>query len=121
VSRRLFVYGSLRRQSVQPMALELRSAARWLGEARLQGRLFDLGQFGAVVAGAGTVYGELFEGVSADLLLRLDRYEGEQYRRRLGPVAFGAQSLAAWCYWYLGPLDGARELLSGRYPFAPGR
>jgi gamma-glutamylcyclotransferase (GGCT)/AIG2-like uncharacterized protein YtfP len=81
----LFVYGTLRRSTAPPQLRALVEGWRWLGEAWVAGRLYDLGPYpGAVLddAGAERIFGELVE-LPGDPALwrRLDRYEGFDARR----------------------------------------
>jgi gamma-glutamylcyclotransferase (GGCT)/AIG2-like uncharacterized protein YtfP len=80
VTERLFVYGTLRRGAAPPALRELVEGWRWLGDAWVSGRLYDLGAFpGAVLdaAGAERVFGELAElPDEPGRWLRLDAYEG---------------------------------------------
>lgn len=56
---------------------------RCLGPARMAGRLLDLGAYPGALPGegAGEIVGELLEIDDADLLARLDRYEGYRPER----------------------------------------
>jgi gamma-glutamylcyclotransferase (GGCT)/AIG2-like uncharacterized protein YtfP len=75
---KLFVYGTLK-----PRSGERR--ARTHGAVRLRGRLWDLGAYpGAILdpTASGFVHGEVIDGGDdAELLARLDAYEGPEYRR----------------------------------------
>lgn len=107
----LFVYGTLRRDSVHELHQLLARHARFLGDARVRGRLFDLGSYPGMVLdqSSGLVAGELYEITSnwADVIARLDEYEGctaedpqpHQYRRELVEVLRpGGAPVTAWAY-----------------------
>jgi gamma-glutamylcyclotransferase (GGCT)/AIG2-like uncharacterized protein YtfP len=91
----LFVYGTLRRGEA---AAHLLAGAEFIGEANIEARVIQHGQFTGLVAGEGHVAGELFE-VPTDLFGRLDEYEGAGYTRKLCEVVSGGSSLTAWVYW----------------------
>ena len=106
----LFVYGTLKRGQLNSPLLA--PYARGVEPARTRGRLYDLGLFPALVAGEGTVHGELVRLDAADLaaaLTLLDRLEGyrpgdpanSMYLRRVIDVrtATGA-SARAHAYFY---------------------
>jgi len=98
-----FVYGSLRR-GFEAQGLMRHVGARYLGKARVRGRLFNLGEFlGAVKAPCSStrVLGELYYLPSAARALRsLDRYEGSRYRREVTEVELqSGRRVQAWIYW----------------------
>ena len=86
----LFVYGTLRRGCRNRFAKLLAAQALFLGGAKTNGRLYDLGRHpGAVPSQAASewVRGEVFLLSRAPALLAaLDRYEGAKYERRTVPV-----------------------------------
>jgi gamma-glutamylcyclotransferase (GGCT)/AIG2-like uncharacterized protein YtfP len=109
----LFVYGTLRRGSDNKFARLLAERARFVGTARVQGQLFDFGQYpGARRAdqASETVLGEIFylEDPGA-ILAALDAYEGAEFERAM--VTTGGL-VACWIYWYVGPEPG-RPITSG--------
>jgi gamma-glutamylcyclotransferase (GGCT)/AIG2-like uncharacterized protein YtfP len=116
----LFVYGTLKRGSRNPWARRLWSAAAFLGEAVLPGRLYDLGAFPALVeiTGEGAlVHGELAALAGPELLSDLDAYEGTQYERVLRRVRLeDGTEREAWVYVWRGPLGRARLIPDGRWP-----
>jgi gamma-glutamylcyclotransferase (GGCT)/AIG2-like uncharacterized protein YtfP len=93
--------------------------ARFVGPARHRGRLLDLGAFPGVVAavdGEDVVQGELFELTTRDLeaaLDRLDRYEGDLFRRESLQVEGPHGPTLAWVYRYLGDPGRGRLVASG--------
>jgi len=123
----LFVYGTLLRRSPHPMARRLEEKARFVGEARLAARLYDLGRFPGIHpprAGDDWVHGDLFDlGVTAPETLRaMDAYEtdesapGAWFERGEAPVVLAdGRRAAAWVYWFRGDVDEARHIPSGRY------
>ncbi len=124
----LFVYGTLRRAFGHPMARLLSSNGRYIGEARLDGRLYDVGAYPAAVAaqpGSGGVIGEVHALGRPRLVFRaLDRFEGcapedpepHLYVRQERDVRLDTgASLTAWVYLYnraIGPLP---EIPGGDY------
>ncbi len=122
----LFVYGTLRRGL--PMHRLLRPHAVFLGEGRVQGRLYEAGGYpGLVLEGDGRVKGELYRLRRPNSVLRvLDRYEGcspsdpqpHEYRRVLTEVrrARGGR-MRAWVYEYRLPAAGLELIPSGDYRF----
>ncbi len=112
----LFVYGSLRRGE---RAEALLAGGACLGAARTRGRLYDLGAYPGLVASdeeADVVHGELWS-VPEALLPRLDRYEGDAYRReRTSVLPESGPAVEAWLYLYLRPVAARLRVASGRYP-----
>jgi gamma-glutamylcyclotransferase (GGCT)/AIG2-like uncharacterized protein YtfP len=126
--RLLFVYGTLRCDSAQPMARYLASMARFLGRASAAGRLYDLGPYPGMTAAQGPaerVWGHLLELADpAATLERLDLYEdcpfGEPIpslfqRHKLPVVGADGQTHTAWVYTYHGEVREQRRLPSGEY------
>lgn len=127
-STRLFVYGTLRRGFNHPMARLLARHARYLGEGRVNGRLYRVGTYPALV---GTRHDN--EWVTGDLyaldgkmwlLRRLDRYEGitanrrasAEYQRVIATVfREDGSSLQAWLYRYRLPVTRMMRLTSGDF------
>src|SRR5262249_8621857 len=129
--RFLFVYGTLRKNSDHSMARFLSENAKYLGEARVPGRLYDLGAYPGMTPavtphptlspqrGEGWVRGDEDEWVHGDLfelrdpeatLAELDRYEGcplpgepAPFERAIvGATRSGEEPIFAWIYWYRG-------------------
>lgn len=116
----LFVYGTLKRKR-SPQAARLEQDCFWAGEARLAGRLIDLGAYPALLPATGPhdfVKGELWrlpddpERV-AEILDWLDRYEGchpddpepHEYCR-IVCTALDFDDCRVWCWTYLYPWGG---------------
>jgi len=121
----VFVYGTLRRGQCREERMRRHRPTR-VEEGWLAGKLFDLGQYpGLVLGGVDEVHGELwtYEETSA-LLDTLDEVEdfhgfgapGSLYHRVLVTVRDAKGSgRVAWTYVYVGELEGARHIPSGRY------
>ena len=111
---RLFVYGSLRSGEAEHALLE---RARPLGPCRTAAgfALVDLGEYPALVAGEGTVEGELYE-VDDATLAALDDYEDHPtlFERVSVDLEDGSAALTyrgAACV-----VDDAPRVPSGRWP-----
>jgi gamma-glutamylcyclotransferase (GGCT)/AIG2-like uncharacterized protein YtfP len=124
----LFVYGTLMRGYVHPMARLLSANADFLGEVSCRGRLYRVKHYpGLVLSGAAAdvVFGELYRlRVADDLLREFDMYEacGEgfaeptQYVRRTLPVTLADGSISeAWAYIYNWPVTDLARIESGRF------
>lgn len=110
----LFTYGTLMRG--YPLHDVLRSGATFLGDARANGALLDLGRYPGLVEGDGRVRGELYRLDDPELLATLDRQEGYNFERRLTKVARASgEGARAWSYWYRGPRERARPIPGGDY------
>src|ERR1700754_3916806 len=75
---RLFVYGTLKRESSLPLAQELNRCATFEGEARFNGRLYLVSLYPAAIPSDRPeewVYGELYVVRDPGFLVTLDRYE----------------------------------------------
>ncbi len=126
--RYLFVYGTLRCGSPHPMARYLARHARYLGKAKMPGRLYDLGRYPGMTAAQGPedwVVGDVFEMEDIDKVLdKLDDYEGCSARhpwpwlfeRRLGAVHLETgEQRAAWYYQLQEPIGSLSRISSGEY------
>jgi gamma-glutamylcyclotransferase (GGCT)/AIG2-like uncharacterized protein YtfP len=127
-SDRLFVYGTLMRGYVHPMAKLLSANADFLGEASCRGRLYMVKHYPGLVLSddaSEIVHGELYRLRDPNALLReFDMYEacGEgfpeptQYVRQMFSVtlADGAAS-EAWTYIYNWPVEKLKLIKSGRF------
>lgn len=110
----LFTYGTLMRgYALHPV---LARGATFLGEARVRGRLLDLGRYPGLVDGAGTVRGELYRIDGPELLAAIDREEGYNFERRRATVTLVAGGRRrAWLYRYRGPRALATPIPDGDY------
>ncbi|HEV8432416.1 MAG TPA: gamma-glutamylcyclotransferase family protein [Thermoanaerobaculia bacterium] len=126
---RLFVYGTLRRDPRHEMFHLLAKHARYLGEATVPGRLFDLGEYPGMIwpDERNSVLGEIYE-VEADhwddVIHRLDEYEGcgpsdpspHEYRREVVIARLSdGKAIPAWAYVLNQSPAGMREIQSGDY------
>ena len=127
----LFVYGSLRSESVHPLARKLAGRARRLESAMTRGRLLDLGAYPGLWTGPrcqDCVFGDLLElpGGPEDpnaraLWTELDAYEevappapavAEYARERLWvTVTSGLEEV--WAYRYVGATEGHPVVAGG--------
>lgn len=115
----LFVYGSLRRGSGQAMSLWLAQRAVWEGMACVQGDLYRVSWYPALVAGCGQVRGDVYR-VPIALLDELDAYEAiqqrpdDEYRRDTAQVKMAAGGYCkAYVYWYRLPVHGLEKVPDG--------
>lgn len=125
---RLFVYGTLMRGYLHPMAKLLSANADFLGEAKCCGRLYLVKHYPGLVLSEHAneiVHGELYRLRAPDGLLReFDMYEacGEgfpeptQYVRKMFAATLddGSES-EAWTYIYNWPVAGLKHIASGRF------
>jgi len=123
----LFVYGTLRRG--QPLYPHLDAdKARFIGEGRIVGRLFDLGEYPGATPDPkrfSTVRGEVHELYDApDTLSILDDIEGfdakrperSLFERRETDVTLDSgRTVRAWVYFYRRPLLDATEIPDGDF------
>lgn len=95
----LFVYGALRRGQLLHHEL-VRAQAEFVGEARMRGRLYDLGRYpGAVAEGSQVIAGELYRLPEPEAAFRrLDAVEGRQYKRAIVRVDLAGGTQQAWAY-----------------------
>jgi gamma-glutamylcyclotransferase (GGCT)/AIG2-like uncharacterized protein YtfP len=106
------------------MADMLASRARFVGHAKIRGRLLNLGRYLGLIEPAGPddwVRGDAFALPSDNWLAVLDRYEGTDnqpplFVRRLGSIVLATgEELAAWYYLYQGPTRGVPVIASGEF------
>jgi gamma-glutamylcyclotransferase (GGCT)/AIG2-like uncharacterized protein YtfP len=128
ISDRLFVYGTLMRGYVHPMARLLSANADFLAEATCRGRLYIVKHYpGLVLSDSANeiVHGELYRlRAPQDLLREFDMYEacGEgfpeptQYVRRMLAVTLADGSASdAWTYIYNWPVEKLTRIESGKF------
>ncbi|HUA18802.1 MAG TPA: gamma-glutamylcyclotransferase family protein [Bryobacteraceae bacterium] len=113
----LFVYGTLRRGSNNESARLLQGQSRFVGNARMQGRLYGLGRYPGAVAAVNPgewVRGEVYNMDDATrLLAALDDYEGSDFERAVATVQLDDGSkVECWVYLYVGKTPG-RLIASG--------
>lgn len=123
----LFVYGSLRSGFRSPAYEYISRFFNFIGEAKVQGKLFDMGSYpGAVPASDDAfIIGELYiikdDSDFSWAIGQLDDYEGvnvesdemQLYRRELTDVFVNNEVTPAWIYWYSGNVSGRPEIVSG--------
>jgi gamma-glutamylcyclotransferase (GGCT)/AIG2-like uncharacterized protein YtfP len=123
----LFVYGSLRRGFQHPVFDYIKNHFSFVADAKVKGRLFDLGVYPAAVPwedGNGLT-GELFVANSEEdfdwAIAQLDDYEGLNpeadeaplYRREQVTVNYNGSETKAWIYWYNKSVEGNPVIESG--------
>ena len=135
----LFVYGTLMRAAAEcrlgrSERARLEAAGEWLGLARINGCLYDLGAYPVVVAPPAevatlandtTVHGEVFRLRAPAMTFRwLDIYEGispgkttgTEYTRAIAKVHLDdGDQIEAWLYRNIGPIGRARHIPNGRW------
>lgn len=123
----LFVYGSLRKGFQSPVYEYISRYFEFAGEAKVRGKLFDLGDYPAAVPASEEAYikGELYlirnEDEFSWAIGQLDDYEGltvevgetPLYRREIAEIVFNGQLIPAWVYWYNGEVSGKPVIASG--------
>ena len=116
----LFAYGTLQPGLAPSEIAPVVDKLRPLGEGFVGGRLYDLGNYPGAVIDRGSalrIYGTVYElSDDAEILRRLDAYEGPEYRRigeQVTLVAGGAWT--CWVYEYLGKPSEDRLIESGRW------
>ena len=123
----LFVYGSLRSGFKSPVYEYISRFFRFIGDAKVKGKLFDMGTYPAGVSSDdGTfIIGELYQAKNEHefswAIGQLDDYEGvavepdevQLYRREIAPVHINGQVTDAWIYWYNGNVAGRPSITSG--------
>jgi len=123
---KLFVYGSLR-SGFKSQAYEYISRFfSFDGEAKVKGKLFDLGPYPAgVPAPDGLIIGELYsirnEAEFGWAMGQIDDFEGvtaepgemQLFKRELVEVFIGNTTTPAWIYWYNGSVEGKPLIESG--------
>jgi len=123
----LFVYGSLRSGFKSQMYEYISRYFTYAGEARVRGKLFDMGSYPAGVPSRDNSFitGELYKlNREADfswVFGQLDDYEGvnveademQLYRREIAEVFINNSVTHAWIYWYNGDVSGKLLIASG--------
>lgn len=123
----LFVYGSLRSGFHSPVYEYISRFFKFIGEAKVKGRLYDMGSYPAGVSTEDDNYiiGELYQAKNEHefswAIGQLDDYEGvsvepdevQLYRREPTTVFINNQETTAWIYWYNGDIKGKPFIASG--------
>lgn len=126
----LFVYGSLRSGFHSPAYEYISRYFNFVGDAKVKGKLYDLGEYPAAVPvdTDDFIIGELYviknQSEYSWAIGQLDDYEGvdveegetQLYRRELADIYIGDTIVKAWIYWYNGdvtdkPLVGSGDIL----------
>ena len=127
VVNRLFVYGSLRSGFKNPVYEYISSFFTVVAEARVKGKLFDMGSYPAGIPTHDNTFitGELYqlnrESDFSWVIGQLDDYEGvnvesdemQLFRREIAEVFIGNEITHAWIYWYNGEVNGKPIIESG--------
>jgi gamma-glutamylcyclotransferase (GGCT)/AIG2-like uncharacterized protein YtfP len=123
----LFVYGSLRSGFHHPAYEYISKYFTLIGDARVKGYLYDMGDYPAAIPTTDDVYivGELYE-LKNDTefswaIEQLDAYEGVEpeggeiplYKRELTTVYFGNKTTTAWVYWFNRNIENQPQIYSG--------
>jgi gamma-glutamylcyclotransferase (GGCT)/AIG2-like uncharacterized protein YtfP len=123
----LFVYGSLRSGFKSPAYEYISRFFSFVGDAKVKGRLFDLGNYPAGVPSdedsyiIGELYAIKYEPEFAWAIGQLDDYEGvtiepdevQLYKRELVDVFTDKFVTKAWIYWYNRSVEGKPLIHSG--------
>ena len=122
----VFFYGTLMAGFDRRRRAGIDDKLKYMGRGAIQGALFDLGLYPALVAASdGRVWGEVYEMTDASTVLAaLDDIEGYRhddpdrslYTRAQTEVTLPDGSHArAWVYFYNAPLGRAQRIPSGDY------
>jgi gamma-glutamylcyclotransferase (GGCT)/AIG2-like uncharacterized protein YtfP len=123
----LFVYGSLRSGFRSPVYEYISRFFKFIGDARVKGKLYDMGSYPAGVSSPDESYiiGELYQAKNEHefswAIGQLDDYEGvsveadeiQLYRREVTDVLINGETTKAWIYWYNGDINGRPAIISG--------
>ena len=122
----VFFYGTLMAGFDRRRRAGIDDRLRYVGRGAIQGALFDLGLYPAVIpALEGRVWGEIYEmSDPATVLAALDDIEGYRHddpdrslytRARADVTLPDGGSAQAWVYFYNAPLGKAPRIPSGDY------
>lgn len=123
----LFVYGSLLSGFRSPAYEYISRYFELVGNAKVKGRLYDMGEYPAAIPADDEVYikGELYAIRNINELSwaigQLDDYEGvvpepgepQLYRREPATIHINDDKVIAWIYWYNGDTSGKPVIESG--------
>jgi len=126
VGELVFFYGTLMAGFDRRRRAGIDDRLRYVGRGAIQGALFDLGLYPAVIpAPEGRVWGEVYEmSDSARVLAALDDIEGYRHddpdrslytRARTDVTLPDGGQAQAWVYFYNAPLGKAPRIPSGDY------
>jgi gamma-glutamylcyclotransferase (GGCT)/AIG2-like uncharacterized protein YtfP len=123
----LFVYGSLRSGFKSPAYEYISNYFSLIGEARVKGKLFDMGSYpvGVPMEEETFIIGELYEVRNETefpwAIAQLDDYEAvvaesnerPLYRREQAEVYLMNRKTLAWVYWFNGDISNSILIPSG--------
>jgi len=123
----LFVYGSLRSGFRSPVYEYISRFFKFIGEAKVKGKLYDMGSYPAGVPAEDEsfIIGELYQAKNEHefswAIGQLDDYEGvavepdevQLYRREVTEVHLNNDISKAWIYWYNGNVANRPVIASG--------
>jgi len=125
VSQYVFVYGTLKKGGVRHKLIA-HSGFKFVADAKVHGRLYSLPgkdyPAGTFAPASSYVYGELYRmtgDYTGESLNDIDREEGVDealYARVLMEVETDNETVDAWVYAYLQPVDEALEIPTGVFP-----
>lgn len=117
---KIFVYGTLMRGLSRHHFM---TDGRFEGEASAKGRLITLGEYPALLDGAGTVRGEVYSfddlPAALDVLDDVENFDptnpdASEYVREVRDVVLdGGEKMCAWLYVYNRPRENAPIIPSG--------
>lgn len=115
---KLFVYGTLRRDSDHPMARFLARHGRYLGRASASGRMYAFSWHPGVTKArtpGEAIQGDLYS-VDQSLFGELDGYEGSGFLRRKTPViSENGERTTAWIYYYGSDISFRKRITTGDF------
>ena len=101
----LFAYGTLRNDYDLKLKSRVSKDMGYIGKAKVDASLYDLGKYPGAIKeknNISEVVGDVFLLNNSDRIFKiLDKYEGEEFRRRKDQVKLkSGEVLNAWVYWY---------------------
>jgi len=128
----LFVYGTLSPDLAPVDLLPFVNRLKELGEASIQGTMYDMGQYPAVLQthpDSGKVYGRIYrlgnsESEALELLAKFDEYEDFDprnpaeslfIRREVRASLLDGKEIECWAYFYNRSPGTARKIENGIY------
>ena len=125
----LFVYGTLRKAVNNPVKNQIIDYVVWIGEAEIEGIMYDIGNYPGAVAATnndkGLVKGEILKITQPKKLLKiLDDYEGidaeqpdksEYCRRQIIATLVNGEEVKAWVYLYNFSVHGKTRIQQTDY------
>jgi gamma-glutamylcyclotransferase (GGCT)/AIG2-like uncharacterized protein YtfP len=126
VGELVFFYGTLMAGFDRRRRAGIDDKLKYMGRGAIQGALFDLGLYPALVAASdGRVWGEVYEMTDPPTVLAaLDDIEGYRHedpdrslytRAQTGVTLPDGSAAMAWVYFYNAPLGKAQRIPSGDY------